>query len=59
MLPKEQIKELKDAANQVKFKHVVLNQWGFDSKLSYGKDLSVVFAGPPGTGKTMAAQVIS
>ncbi|WP_341878091.1 ATP-binding protein [Defluviitalea saccharophila] len=59
ILPKEQIKELKDASNQVKFKHVVLNQWGFDSKLSYGKGLSIMFAGPPGTGKTMAAQVIA
>lgn len=59
ILPKEQIKELEDASNQVKYKHIVLNQWGFDAKLSYGKGLSVMFAGPPGTGKTMAAQVIA
>ena len=33
--------------------------WGFDRKLSGGKGLSALFAGPPGTGKSMAAEVIA
>jgi SpoVK/Ycf46/Vps4 family AAA+-type ATPase len=38
---------------------VVFGQWGFDARLSLGKGLSALFAGPPGTGKTMAAEVIA
>jgi SpoVK/Ycf46/Vps4 family AAA+-type ATPase len=37
----------------------VLGEWGFDRKLSLGKGLNALFAGPSGTGKTMAAEVIA
>ena len=37
----------------------MLGDWGFDRKLSLGKGLCVLFAGPPGTGKTMAADLIA
>ena len=37
----------------------VYDDWGFDRKLALGKGLSVLFAGPPGTGKTMAAEIIA
>ena len=33
-------------------------EWGFDRKLA-GEGIHVMFAGPPGTGKTMAAEVIA
>jgi SpoVK/Ycf46/Vps4 family AAA+-type ATPase len=32
---------------------------GFDGKLSMGKGLNVLFAGPSGTGKTMSAEIIA
>ena len=32
---------------------------GFDKKIAYGRGLSILFAGAPGTGKTMCAQVIA
>jgi SpoVK/Ycf46/Vps4 family AAA+-type ATPase len=38
---------------------VVYYDWGFDDKLSLGKGLNVLFSGPSGTGKTMAAEVIA
>ena len=38
---------------------MVYGEWGFDSKFSLGKGLNALFAGPPGTGKTMAAEVIA
>jgi len=37
----------------------VYGEWGFGRKLSLGKGLVVLFTGPPGTGKTMAAEVIA
>jgi SpoVK/Ycf46/Vps4 family AAA+-type ATPase len=37
----------------------VLDDWGFDGKLSLGKGVTALFAGPSGTGKTMAAEVIA
>jgi SpoVK/Ycf46/Vps4 family AAA+-type ATPase len=36
-----------------------MDDWGFERKLSHGKGTSALFAGPPGTGKTMAAEVIA
>ena len=37
----------------------VLGDWGFAGKLSLGRGLSALFAGPSGTGKSMAAEVIA
>ncbi|WP_157729518.1 ATP-binding protein [Tumebacillus algifaecis] len=59
ILPDEQKDNLKNACNQMKFRSIVYGEWGFDRKLSYGKGLSMLFAGPPGTGKTMSAEVIA
>lgn len=50
---------LRDICNRVKNKHIVMSEWGFSGKLPYGGGVSAVFAGPPGTGKTMAAQVVA
>ena len=59
ILPLEQKTQLKNACNQVKYRHIVYGEWGFGGKLSYGKGLSMLFSGPPGTGKTMSAQVVA
>ena len=50
---------LADACSQVRMKHKVLDQWGFGEKLPYGRGVSMIFTGPPGTGKTMGAQVMA
>ena len=47
------------ACDQIRYQHVVYDQWGFNRRLAYGKGVSMLFAGPPGTGKTMAAQVVA
>lgn len=50
---------LLNACNQIKYKHIVYDKWGFNKRLLYGRGVSMLFAGPPGTGKTMAAQVVA
>ena len=43
----------------MKYRASVYDEWGFDRKLALGKGLNVLFAGPSGTGKTMAAEIIA
>ncbi len=59
VLPPDQLAQLQEICNQAKYRHIVYETWGFNRKLSIGKGLNVLFSGPPGTGKTMAAEVIA
>lgn len=59
ILPKDTKNQLKEVAGSIKFKGIVYSDWGFDRKLSIGKGLNVLFSGPSGTGKTMAAEIIA
>jgi hypothetical protein len=59
VLPPEQVEQLGEICNQVKYRHVVYDQWGFEHKNLLGKGLNALFSGPSGTGKTMAAGIIS
>ncbi len=59
VLPGDELSQLKDICNYVRFKHIVYGDWGFDKKLTLGKGLNALFHGPSGTGKTMASEVIA
>jgi SpoVK/Ycf46/Vps4 family AAA+-type ATPase len=59
VLPPDQLTQLREICNQAKFRHIVFGDWGFERRLSVGKGLNVLFSGPPGTGKTMGAEVIA
>ena len=50
---------LRQACGQISFRGKVYEEWGFEQKVAYGRGVSLLFAGPPGTGKTMAAQVLA
>jgi AAA+ superfamily predicted ATPase len=59
VLPSDQMDRLRDICNQVLHRAAVYGTWGFGRKLSLGKGLHALFSGPPGTGKTMAAEVLA
>jgi SpoVK/Ycf46/Vps4 family AAA+-type ATPase len=52
-------KQLCEIATRARLQHKVLEEWGFGKKLSEAKGISVLFTGPSGVGKTMAAEVIA
>jgi AAA+ superfamily predicted ATPase len=59
VLPDDRLEQLHEMCDQVKQRGRVLNEWGFRQKLAMGKGTNALFAGPPGTGKTMAADIIA
>lgn len=59
VLPAPQKQLMQQACNHVRYQYQVYCSWGFERKISYGRGLSILFAGSPGTGKTMCAQVIA
>ena len=59
VLPPDQLDQLTEICNRAKYRHVVSGEWGFARKQSLGNGLNALFSGPPGTGKTMAAEVIA
>ena len=50
---------LEHLCSYVRYKALVGEQWGFYEKRPYGNGICAMFCGPPGTGKTMAAQIIA
>ncbi len=59
ILPEPQKQKLFHIINRVRNRKLVYEEWGFIEKSAYGNGISMIFAGPPGTGKTMAAQVMA
>src|ERR1051325_737740 len=59
VLPPEKAQKLRHIASWIKHRRLVHRDWGFGRKLSRGKGLNVLFTGPSGTGKTMAAEVLA
>ncbi len=50
---------LRSVCAQVEHQGLVLDQWGLRQRYPYGRCVSVLMSGPPGTGKTMTAQVLA
>jgi AAA+ superfamily predicted ATPase len=59
VLPADRLEVLREICSHVKYRGKVYGDWGFGGKLAMGKGLAVLFAGPSGTGKTMAADVMA
>lgn len=50
---------LKNACDQLIYRKKVYEEWDYIKKYPYGRGLSVLLFGAPGTGKSMCAQVIA
>jgi hypothetical protein len=59
VLPEPQTAILRQIAMHARHAAMVNEQWGFAARYARGLGLSVLFAGPSGTGKTMAAGVLA
>jgi SpoVK/Ycf46/Vps4 family AAA+-type ATPase len=59
ILPPDQVQILRELVATVRGRSKVLEEWGLGQKLVSSAGITVLFAGPPGTGKTMAAEVIA
>nr|MDQ3327547.1 ATP-binding protein [Chloroflexota bacterium] len=59
VLPAAQSETLREVAMHVRRRSTVYGTWGFSEKGARGLGISALFAGPSGTGKTMAAEVLA
>ena len=59
VLPPTEMGHLKAIAGHVRNRAILKDDWGFGERHKQALGVSVLFRGEPGTGKTMAAEVIS
>lgn len=59
VLPADQIERLRELVSMVQGRAQVLDEWGLVRKLAPSYGVTALFSGSPGTGKTMAAEVIA
>ncbi|MCL2036785.1 MAG: ATP-binding protein [Oscillospiraceae bacterium] len=55
----DQRQSLEYACDQMRFRKQVYEDWDYNRKYPYGRGLSVLLFGAPGTGKSMCAQVLA
>jgi SpoVK/Ycf46/Vps4 family AAA+-type ATPase len=58
VLPADEKSQIEEIIAAGRNRAKVLHTWGFNEKLTTGKGLVVMLSGEPGTGKTLAAEVI-
>lgn len=59
LLPPDQLSQLRAIEAQLRHRGQVHGKWGFDRQLERAQGVTVLFSGPSGTGKTLAAEVLA
>ncbi|MGW0809091.1 ATP-binding protein [Nonomuraea sp. NPDC002799] len=59
VLPEDALGQLRELCDRMARRRRVLGEWGFGRTLALGRGICALFAGPSGTGKTMAAGVVA
>jgi hypothetical protein len=59
ILPPDVKTHLREFSAAIRRRDQVYDTWGFDRRRPMGRGLNALFAGPSGTGKTMAAEIIA
>ncbi|NLF77556.1 MAG: ATP-binding protein [Chloroflexi bacterium] len=59
VLPDDALSQLQEIVQRVRLRHRVMDDWQYRRKDARGHGVTVLFAGPSGTGKTMAGEIIA
>ncbi|MCA0457964.1 MAG: ATP-binding protein [Chloroflexi bacterium] len=59
ILPPEQLQQLREMSDRLRYSHVVQDDWGYSEAMPNSAGISALFAGDSGTGKTLSAEVIA
>lgn len=59
VLPPDSLAHLRELCSQMRRRPTVFGAWGFERQLGLRRGLCALFCGPPGTGKTMAVEVVA
>jgi AAA+ superfamily predicted ATPase len=59
VLPADGHAQLREMCARARHQMTVLEQWGYGRKHARRRGTTALFAGPPGTGKTMAAEIVA
>jgi len=59
VLPADGMAQLLEMCARARHQMTVLEQWGYGRKHARRRGTTALFAGPPGTGKTMAAEIVA
>ena len=59
VLPPEPAQQLQDAISRLDHQQLVLEDWGFGEQVRAGRGVRMLFTGPPGTGKSLAADAVA
>lgn len=59
ILPKPLLGQVRELIDAARHRRTVLERWGIGRHLTYGKGVSALFYGVPGTGKTLCAEAVA
>jgi SpoVK/Ycf46/Vps4 family AAA+-type ATPase len=59
ILPADNLAQLREMCARLRHQVTVLERWGYGKKHARRTGITALFAGPPGTGKTMAAEIVA